>query len=205
MTKSTPENLHAIAAPRSRRAAAVVDLLIYERGLDLGAISPDPRQFDSKALYKLIVQAMTGDTGHRGIKPNIPTDLSVAVDGQALAHVLRTAALHFKTEKPLSVRVGLMGNALRIQCKSAASKAIVDDAGLRRTTEKSLAMLGAELDLDPLTPSTLSLIIKLPAPGKSPGKSAPSTNAPSQSAPKPAPGKTTAAKTAPSGRRQMRG
>ena len=164
MTNSDPsdENLLAIAAPRSRRAAALMDLLIYERGLDLGAVAPDPKPFDAKALYKLIVQAMTGDIGHRGLKPSIPPELSVAVDGQALAHVLRTAALHFKTEKPLTVLASVSGDRFRIQCKSAASKAIIDDAGLRRKVEKSLAMLGAELDLDPLTPSSMSVIIRLP-------------------------------------------
>ncbi|MCH8685955.1 hypothetical protein [Pedomonas mirosovicensis] len=42
MAESDPseENLLAVAAPRSRRAAALMDLLIYERGLDLGAVSP---------------------------------------------------------------------------------------------------------------------------------------------------------------------
>lgn len=164
MTNSDPtdENLLAIAAPRSRRAAALMDLLIYERGLDLGAVSPDPKPFDAKALYKLIVQAMTGDTGHRGLKPTIPHELSLNMDGQALAHALRTTALHFKTEKPLTVLVTVSGNRLRIQCKSAASKAIVDDAGLREKIAKSLAILGAELDLDPLTPSSMAIAIKLP-------------------------------------------
>lgn len=163
MTKNTPGDpyLLSIAAPRSRRAAAVVDMMIYERGLELGAITPEPQAFDSKALYKLIVQAMTGDTGHRGLKPNIPDDLKASVDGQALAHALRTVALHFKTDKPLSVRVTRTGDQLRIQCRSTLHKAIVDDEGLRRQIERSLAVLGGNMDLDPLTPSSLTLQIPL--------------------------------------------
>ncbi|MCH8685956.1 hypothetical protein [Pedomonas mirosovicensis] len=105
---------------------------------------------------------MTGDTGHKGLKPSLPPELILAVDGQALAHVLRTAALHFKTEKPLTVQATISGDRLRIQVKSAATKAIVDDAGLRQKIEKSLAILGAELDLDPLTPSTMALLLALP-------------------------------------------
>ncbi len=156
--------LMAVAAPRSHEAAALLDYVIYERGLELGAISPKPHTIDAKALYTLIVQAMTSDTGHRNLRPVVPPDLNVALDAQALSHALRTTALHFKTEKPLSVNIIRTGNKLRIQCKSAASKAIENTEGLRANLQQALNMLGAELDLDPLTPSSLTLQITLPKP-----------------------------------------
>lgn len=160
--------LMAVAAPRGRQAASLLDYVIYERGLELGAVSPDTHTVDAKTLYTLIVQAMTLDTGHKNIRPVIPPELNVALDIRALAHVMRTAALHFKTEQPLAVTVTRSGQRLRIQCKSAAPKAIDDSEGLRQKLEKSVAFLGAELDLDPLTPSSMSVLLALPAQTRAP-------------------------------------
>lgn len=162
--KSATESLTAVAAPRSHEAAALLDYVIYERGLELGAISPEPQTIDAKALYTMIVQAMTSDTGHRNLRPVVPPDLNVTLDTQAFAHVMRTAALHFKADKPLSVTVNQSGNRLRIQCRSPLHKAIADPEGLRVAVHQSLAILGADLDLDPMTPSSLTLQITLPRP-----------------------------------------
>lgn len=162
--KPTSASLMAAAAPRSHEAASLLDYVIYERGLELGAISPDPQSIDAKALYTLIVQAMTSDTGHRNLRPVVPPDLHIMLDTQAFSHVLRTTALHFKTDKPLSVTINQSGNRLRLQCKSPLHKAITDPEGLRAAVHQSLAILGAELDLDPMTPSSLTLQITLPRP-----------------------------------------
>jgi len=159
---SSNDHLLAVAAPRGRQAASLMDYLIYERGLELGAVSPDPQMIDAKALYTLIVQAMTSDTGHKGLRPVVPPELSLPLDAHALAHVMRTTALHFKTEQPLSVTVTPSGDRLRIQCKSPASRAIEDSDALRQKLAKSIAILGAELDLDPLTPSSMSVLLPLP-------------------------------------------
>jgi len=159
---SSKDPLLAVAVPRGRRAASLMDYVIYERGLELGAVTPDPQPIDAKALYTLIVQAMTSDTGHKGLRPVVPPELSLPVDAQALSHAMRTTALHFKTEKPLAVMLTVSGDRLRIQCKSPVPKAIEDSEGLRGKLEKSLAILGAELDLDPLTPSSMSILLNLP-------------------------------------------
>lgn len=166
--KSGHDPLLAVATPRGHQAASLLDYVIYERGLELGAATPEPRATDAKTLYTLIVQAMTLDTGHKGLRPVVPPDLTVSLDTQALAHVLRTTALHFKTEKPLTVTLSVSGNHLRIQCKSAASKAIEDSEGLRAQLEKSLTILGAELDLDPLTPSSITIQLTLPKKTRAP-------------------------------------
>lgn len=170
MVKRKPSNadLMAVAAPRVHEAASLLDYVIYERGLELGAITPDANSVDAKALYTLIVQAMTVDTSHRGIRPVVPPELTLSVDTQALAHVMRTTALHFRTDHPLSITVGRAGDRLRIQCKSAAPKAIEHGEELREKLEKSLAILGAELDLDPLTPSSMSVLLPLPQKTRAP-------------------------------------
>lgn len=159
---SSKDPLLAVTVPRGRRAAALMDYVIYERGLELGAVSPDPKPADAKALYTLIVQAMTSDTGHKNLRPVIPPELTLPVDTQALAHAMRTTALHFKTEQPLAVTLTVSGGRVRIQCKSPAPKAIEEGESLRAKLEKSIAILGAELDLDPLTPSSMSILLPLP-------------------------------------------
>ena len=166
--KSGNDPLLAVAAPRGRQAASLLDYVIYERGLELGAVSPDAQPIDAKALYTLIVQAMTVDTGHKGIRPVVPPELALSLDTHALAHVMRTTALHFKKEQPLSITVTRSGDRLRIQCKSAAPRAIEDGESLRQKLEKSIAILGAELDLDPLTPSSMSVLLPLPKKTRAP-------------------------------------
>lgn len=170
MVKRIPskDDLMAVAAPRRHEAASLLDYVIYERGLELGAIAPESHPVDAKALYTLIVQAMTVDTSHRGIRPVVPPELSLSVDTQALAHVMRTAALHFKTDQPLSIIVSQSGDRLRIQCKSPVSKAIENSEELRQKLEQSLAILGGELDLDPLTPSSMAVLLPLPKKTRAP-------------------------------------
>lgn len=165
---SGKDPLLATAAPRGHQAASLMDYLIYERGLELGAVSPEPRTIDAKTLYTLIVQAMTSDTGHKGLRPTLPPELVLSVDSHALAHVLRTTALHFKTEQPLSVTVAISGDRLRLQIKSPASKAVEDGEALREKLAKSIDILGAELDLDPLTPSSMSIQLPLPKKTRAP-------------------------------------
>lgn len=170
MVKRKPRNedLMAVATPRCHEAASLLDYVIYERGLELEAITPEPHPVDAKALYTLIVQAMTVDTSHRGIRPVVPPELTLSVDTQALAHVMRTTALHFKTDQPLSIIVSRSGEQLRIRCKSPVSKAIENSEELRQKLEKSLTILGGQLDLDPLTPSSMAVLLPLPKKTRAP-------------------------------------
>lgn len=160
--ESNVDQLLAVASPRNRRTAALMDMLLYERALEMGAVTPSPQPLDAKGLRALLCRAMTT---HTGLNPSVPVALSVMTDNQALLHAFTIIGRHFKTDKPLAVQANVVDGHLRIQCKSSAPRAIIDEAILRTQLVKPLSILNAKLDLDPLTPSTLAVLLPL-APGR---------------------------------------